>query len=1312
MIIAPRGRSPRTIALASSALAIGVLLYAGPAAAGCHLSGTVTTCDTDAPNPETNGASGSDVRILTGASVTVSDPYAGASPRRDVVTITDNGSLSVAANSQVFSAFGPVPGVVTTGVNANVEIAGTVAGGITLGQGSLLTINAGGTLGTTDNSPTSLQGGFAIAATGNGTQIIVGGTVSASGAYGSAIVAGSNGTFGPHYVTSNINVLSGGLVSATGNGGNGIVASGGSQVTVAGTLQAFGGGSAILGNGTGAGTFVIAIAPGGLVQSSGQPAILTQGENVDLTIAGTISGPDPSLTVISFGSGTNRVTLDSGALVYGTISGGSGVDTARLVGTGTTFNAAQTIARFANFEALTVDSGYWTATKNVGAFATASIAAGASLEVRDVNATGTLTVPTIIDDGTLILNFQTSAAATAFFANDITGSGGVVLSGPAVVTTTKPTLYTGLTTLANGQLVLGGTLAGPLLIGDGTTLAAGASGLVLTNAVSTAGAGTINGGAGVFTLNGAIGGPGSITSVGTGTLVLNGNNSFSNLSIAAGTVTLGTSTSAGAGAISLADGATLAAGVSGLVLTNAVLTAGTGTINGGAGVFTLNGAIVGPGSLTTTGTGNLVLNAGNSFTNLSIAAGTVTLGTSTSAGTGSISLADGVTLAAGGPGLVLANAITTAGAATINGGTGMFTINGAIAGPGSITTTGSGNLVLNGNNSFTNLGIVAGSVTLGTASSAGKGGISLADGTTLAAGVSGLVVTNAIATTGAGAIATGSYDLTLAGGITGFGGLVKTGTGGLTLSGIDSYTGATTVSGGRLTVNGSLTNSAVRLASGTTLAGTGSVASVTASSNSTIAPGATVGSIGTLAVTGNAVVQAGSTFAVDVSPTAADRLTVVGTASLAGALVVSGSYAPRTSFTLLSAAGGLTGSFTSTIGSANGAFLPIVTYTAQNVLLSFTPKSLITQVGSAAITPNQLRFATAFDAATATTLDPSGFAALFVTGLAVPAALDQLTGEIHSVERRVAMDDTRYVREAAFDRLGEGASLVGRRQETSTTSGASGHTYTLWARGVGSWGSSDSDGNGSSFNTSSAGVISGVELAFEGGKIGAFGSYISTDIGHYALGHGTVETTGGGIYAGYRRDRGFAVAAGGALTGVRASSSRTITVPGLEQSLTARSDGNTYQAFVEAAYDLAGTARTRVEPFLRFAWVKLDTAAFNEIGGVAALGGQRAAYTTEVTTGGLRGALTMPSFGGFALKGSIGGQHTGGDRAPVALLALAGTGSYAAVTAVPVDRWMLAADVGAEFRVGSSATFYIGYNGVNGKRTRDNGVQGTLTVGF
>lgn len=108
------------------------------------------------------------------------------------------------------------------------------------------------------------------------------------------------------------------------------------------------------------------------------------------------------------------------------------------------------------------------------------------------------------------------------------------------------------------------------------------------------------------------------------------------------------------------------------------------------------------------------------------------------------------------------------------------------------------------------------------------------------------------------------------------GGLVKLGAGILKLTGADTYTGSTLVNAGTLVVNGSLV-SPVTVAAGGMLRGTGSLSGALAV-NGTLAPG---DSVGTLTVTNNVTLNAGSTFYTMVaSNNAYGKLNVTGTTVL------------------------------------------------------------------------------------------------------------------------------------------------------------------------------------------------------------------------------------------------------------------------------------------------------------------------------------------------------------------------------------------------------------------------------------------------
>ncbi len=124
---------------------------------------------------------------------------------------------------------------------------------------------------------------------------------------------------------------------------------------------------------------------------------------------------------------------------------------------------------------------------------------------------------------------------------------------------------------------------------------------------------------------------------------------------------------------------------------------------------------------------------------------------------------------------------------------------------------------------------------------------------------------------------------TFSGVISGAGPVVKSGLGNVIFPGTNTYSGDTIINGGTLSVNGKLTNSAVQVLSGGTLGGTGSVRSTTIQSGGTLAPG---NSIGTLSVVGNLTFNAGSNYNVEIDPAgSSDRTNATGTLTINGGTV-------------------------------------------------------------------------------------------------------------------------------------------------------------------------------------------------------------------------------------------------------------------------------------------------------------------------------------------------------------------------------------------------------------------------------------------
>jgi autotransporter-associated beta strand protein len=231
-----------------------------------------------------------------------------------------------------------------------------------------------------------------------------------------------------------------------------------------------------------------------------------------------------------------------------------------------------------------------------------------------------------------------------------------------------------------------------------------------------------------------------------------------------------------------------------------------------------------------------------------------------------------------------------------------------------------------------------------------------------------------------------SDSYTFDGAISGPGQVVQAGSGQTILTAVSTYTGPTTVVGGLLTVNGSITSS-VFVDAGGALGGNGSVGPTTILAGAVLSPG---NSVGTLTVNGNLIFSAASLYLLEVQGNTADRVNVSGTATLAGTIGVSylGGNLAR-SYTIVSTGAGRAGTFGALAAFNLPAFITAsLAYTPTDALLNFT-----SGIGAiAGLTRNQSAVAAAFD--NSFNSGAGSLPALFgVPASQLPAALDMLSGE-------------------------------------------------------------------------------------------------------------------------------------------------------------------------------------------------------------------------------------------------------------------------------------------------------------------------------
>jgi outer membrane autotransporter protein len=463
------------------------------------------------------------------------------------------------------------------------------------------------------------------------------------------------------------------------------------------------------------------------------------------------------------------------------------------------------------------------------------------------------------------------------------------------------------------------------------------------------------------------------------------------------------------GVVSAQDEITLTDTTTSVATGGRVLSLDFVTVSGGT--YTTGGQLETP-LLTLANAASFQFNAGGVFVNNTVRVtiegnSTFNLG-GTSQTTGAFTLIDGTA----------SNGTLTSSSYDVRAGT----VSASLAGAGAVTKSTTGLVTFSATNSYTGGTSVNGGTLRGGANNAfGLGVASVAGSGTLDLGgfnqtVTSLTGTGIVTNNGAaqsilsaggdnssflfeGRIQNGTAPV----------GLTKNGTGVFSLTATNPFTGPALVNAGTLNVDGSIGSNDVTVANGGTLRGSGTIGTAAASlaviqSGGTVFPSSALNTqIGTITFTGSLTFEDGSRYLNRITGGlgGSNDLINANQAFLQGgdvALLTAGSvYLPGVNYTILSASGGVSGTFDG-VTTASGSALPelivpSLVYRPTAVLLA-----LQSDFVSAATTDNQRSVARAIDIAG----NAGGYGADAVelltalvqkTRATAPQAFDALSGE-------------------------------------------------------------------------------------------------------------------------------------------------------------------------------------------------------------------------------------------------------------------------------------------------------------------------------
>jgi autotransporter-associated beta strand protein len=517
--------------------------------------------------------------------------------------------------------------------------------------------------------------------------------------------------------------------------------------------------------------------------------------------------------------------------------------------------------------------------------------------------------------------------------------------------------------------------------------------------------------------------------------------------------------------------------------------------------------------------------------------------------------------------------------------------------------------------------------------------------------------------------------------ISGPGGLTLQGSGTLILVGNNTFTGGTTVQGGTLGFSGALAG------------------------NVTVWPGAAFAGSGSIG--GSLAMLPGSTLQAAIGANGSGLIRAAGTATLSGATLAVGSFGNPpplgTAWPILTATGGISGSFASLAEPANGLAAGTrfdTIYAANTVTVAVTP-SLYGGLAAAGVAESRSESTVgsvldAFRPAPGVLPDPA-HAALFdpLYGLpagGITAALDELAPSIYADGLITARNAWYLMADAVGGQLAERRGLAADHGAHSAP-GPNGST--IWVTTLAGYDVIGSGGGSPGFTAGLGGAAAGIDIPIAGsGRIGAAIGTVDGQTWPQAGGHSTTTSAQAAAYGQWRSGAVFAEAQLGVMY-EQETARRPLALFGAS----ARGDTNATAAGGGLRFGVQQhLGAWLIEPSLGFGGFDLYQQSLMEN-----QGGALAEGIGGATLGSAESTLAVSAQRGVALsravwmtvKGQVGWSHEFADNAASVQAGFAGlSGSGFVLNSAPIGRDAAVVGLDADFAVAAwPVSLFAGYGG-------------------